>query len=142
MGRGNELLVKYREASNKSTDKDRYRRDIPRDKRCHYRVNIAREFFFLRPRFVTHVGSEHGALLAPQMSLMDCHFSQQAFACFWLFTAACSAARSVLLEQEDPEETSVYAACSTMGFAGTLGLRTAHCCNFPGKAAQKNMSPR
>lgn len=49
------------------------------------------------------------------------------------------AVRPAVLEQE-PEETSVYAAYSKVGFAGTLGLRMAHCCDFPAKAAEKNMS--
>lgn len=47
--------------------------------------------------------------------------------------------RFVVLEQE-PEETSVCAAYSAVGFAGTLGLRMAHCCNFPAQAAEKIMS--
>lgn len=41
------------------------------------------------------------------------------------------------MEHKEPEETAVYAAHSAVGFAGTLGLRTAHCCNFPAQAAQK-----
>lgn len=44
-----------------------------------------------------------------------------------------------MLEQE-LEETSVYAAYSAVGFAGTLGLRMAHCCNFPAQAAEKIIS--
>lgn len=47
--------------------------------------------------------------------------------------------RFVLLEQK-PEEMSVYAAYSAVGFAGTSGLRMAHCCHFPAQAAEKIMS--
>lgn len=42
-----------------------------------------------------------------------------------------------MLEQQEPEEMSVYATYSTVGFAGTLGLRSAHCFNFPEQAAHK-----
>lgn len=44
------------------------------------------------------------------------------------------------LGEQQPQETSVYAAYSTAAFAGTLGLHTAHCCRFPTKAAPENMS--
>lgn len=55
----------------------------------------------------------------------------------WLFTAACLTVRFV--EHQEPQETSVYAAYSAVGFAGTLDLLTAHCCNFPAQTAQKKI---
>lgn len=64
--------------------------------------------------------------------------------CRFLLISAClrlhrRTVRFLVLGQE-PEETSVYAAYSAVGFAGTLGLRMAHCCNFPAQAAEKIMS--
>lgn len=56
---------------------------------------------------------------------------------YWLFTAACLTVRFV--EHQEPQETSVYAAYSAVGFAGTLDLLTAHCCNFPAQTAQKKI---
>lgn len=67
-------------------------------------------------------------------------FMLQIFAGSCLFTAASGSSVVFAVLEREPEETSVYAAHSAAVFAGTLGLRRAHCCNFPTQAAEKNMS--